>query len=163
MQIKLTSPYNPTANSVSERRNKEIGLILRLSKHTELDRIPKLVKKRMNLCANRITNLSPFETVNEYSALDSLKRSLTREVQIGFEKRKESMKKTQDKKNKNRVQGKFFQGAKVFKKAVASDKTQAKWKGPFPITKVIKENIMEIDEGTRTSQQNIKNLRPFEG
>ena len=52
-------------------------------------------------------------------------------------------------------------GSQVFKRATEHDKTIPKWNGPFKVTKVLKKDVVEIDEKNRTSQQNIKNLRPF--
>ncbi|KAG0437737.1 hypothetical protein DMUE_3517 [Dictyocoela muelleri] len=57
----VTAPYNPTGNSVVERINKEIGLILRISKIKTLPEIEKNIWRRLNLTVNMSLGYSTYE------------------------------------------------------------------------------------------------------
>ncbi|KAG0419942.1 Pro-Pol polyprotein [Dictyocoela roeselum] len=72
----LTSPHNPTGNSVSERINKTIADICRIYKGVSIYRLKRLIENRINHTYHRALNLSPHETVFKYSKLDPLKREL---------------------------------------------------------------------------------------
>jgi transposase InsO family protein len=77
----LTSPYNPTANAIVERNNKNIGDVARIMKQKTLSDLKKAILFRCNMTVNRILGLSPFEMINKYSIFDPIRRNLKNEVE----------------------------------------------------------------------------------
>ena len=151
--------YNPTGNSVSERANQQITTALRLYRGAKLSTLPAIISRKINNTANRITGLSPFETLYKYSRFDILQRSLREEIKRGYQDRITHMKKVEEKTNKQRQEHKFQEGEFVFRRNVSQDKLEQIWLGPYKIKKKINENLVEIEEKSRRTIQNIKNIR----
>ncbi|KAG0442343.1 Gag-Pro-Pol polyprotein [Dictyocoela muelleri] len=55
------APHNPTGNSLVERQNKEIGIVLRISKGSSLKKLAKNIWIRLNLNINISINYPPYE------------------------------------------------------------------------------------------------------
>lgn len=62
-----SAPYNPTSNGIVERINKEIGIVLRLSKGSSLKILKTNFLKRHNLTAKRNIGYPLFEIFFEKS------------------------------------------------------------------------------------------------
>ncbi|KAG0417629.1 Gag-Pro-Pol polyprotein [Dictyocoela roeselum] len=59
----LSSPYNPTCNSISERINSTILQVCRLNRGKSLPVLKKAIEIRLNLSPNTRYKLSPYEIV----------------------------------------------------------------------------------------------------
>ena len=70
--------------------------------------------------------------------------------------------KDMESRNKNRIPFTFTEDQMVYKKSFATDKVEDRFKGPFEITKVFTDgNRVEIKEGSKRTEQNVKNIRPM--
>lgn len=59
IRSRFTSPYNPTANGLSERINSTLGSRLRICKGIEINRAIKSIENGLNFSVNRVTGESP--------------------------------------------------------------------------------------------------------
>ncbi|KAG0420274.1 Gag-Pro-Pol polyprotein [Dictyocoela roeselum] len=57
----FSGAYNPSRNSIVERRNLEVGFILRLNRGSTLKQLEDAIWNRLNLCYNQITTKTPAE------------------------------------------------------------------------------------------------------
>ncbi|KAG0435785.1 Pol polyprotein [Dictyocoela muelleri] len=157
----LTSVYNPTCNGISERINGTIGTICRISRKTTIRELLRNLFIGINFARHTTLGFSPFELVYKYSPFDAFKRNLS--FKINEAKSQEIIKaaKLCEKNKKRRIKHTYKQGDLVFKKMHYPDKIREKWAGPFRIDKLINNDTYIIDEGTKMTRQNIKNIRPF--
>ena len=64
--------------------------------------------------------------------------------------------------NKQRKDYQHKIGELVFKKNYSQDKVEDKYLGPFQITKIKNDKIF-LNEGNKTTVNNVKNIKPGEG
>ncbi|KAG0420474.1 Transposon Tf2-6 polyprotein [Dictyocoela roeselum] len=155
-----TSAYNPTGNSISERINTTIGDICRMSKGKSVFELKRLIETRLNHTYHRVLESSPYEILFKYSAIDPIKRMKEK----GKAESNEKIVKWQNNRRTNeaRKSHKYTVGDKVFKRTHHPDKINDIYSGPFEILEVSKdENVVTINEPTKLSRQNIKNITPF--
>ncbi|KAG0418029.1 Transposon Tf2-11 polyprotein, partial [Dictyocoela roeselum] len=69
----LTGEYNPSGNAIVERRNLEVGLILRVNRGSTLKQLESNIWNRLNLCYNRILTKSPAEVFLKSSIFENLR------------------------------------------------------------------------------------------
>lgn len=155
-----TSTYNPTCNSIVERANSNIGAIARISRNKHLEDLRTDILNYMNLTANRTTKMSPYEIVYGFSPFDVTKRINTRTKELQFARTEHSIIIEQEKNNKKRLDFIYKSGDRVYKKNHDPDKLAEKWTGPFLVTKVIDQNVVEIQQKNKITRENIKNLKP---
>ncbi|KAG0439306.1 Transposon Tf2-9 polyprotein [Dictyocoela muelleri] len=156
----LTSAYNPTGNSISERLNKTIADICRIYKGTSIANLKRLIETRINHTYHRALDMSPHEIIFKYSKIDPFKRELKNENKSSNERKinEESVKRI----NRKRRKFLYKEGDLVFKKLHNPDKIQDLYAGPFKIIKLSEDkNVVLIDEKSKISRQNIKNITPF--
>ncbi|KAG0442535.1 Gag-Pro-Pol polyprotein, partial [Dictyocoela muelleri] len=72
-----TSPYNPTANGISERINSNIKNVLRIYKGSELSSVIQKVEINLNLTHHSILKASPVEILQGFSIFDIKNRDLS--------------------------------------------------------------------------------------
>ncbi|KAG0439135.1 Transposon Tf2-9 polyprotein, partial [Dictyocoela muelleri] len=159
-----TSPYNPTANGISERINYSIANILRMNKGKSLKDIVKKIEVHLNLTHHTILNASPLEFINKFSVFDPLARDLSNNL-AGVKIREKNKKESEMKrKNKLRCEIKLNVGDKVLRRNVVQDKILDRYLGPFEVIKVSEDygNVW-IMEGKRLVRHNVKNLKPYVG
>jgi hypothetical protein len=161
---KLTTPHNPTGNSISERFNQTISTVIRMSRRLPLSALANNIKRRLNLNVNRMTGKSPYELMFEKDVFGIS----TKPKVVNWEELKSKMliniKKSEDKRNKKRNEWKLKIGDSILKLNHSPDKAEDIWQGPFEIVDVDCEgNWVVIDQGNKKSKQNVKNVRPFFG
>lgn len=158
----LTSPYNPTGNSIVERINYNIGNILRITKGNTLNMLHKNIFSNLNFTVNRNNGLSPYEILYMQDPFNLkikiepkfIKERLMNEIKIKMSEN--------NKRNKKRVRMHYQRDNFVFIKNHSPDKIEDKWKGPFKIISVSNcKNRLLIDEKKKQTWNNIKNVRPF--
>ena len=68
-------PYNPTANSISERINQSVGYIFRIEKENyNLEEILNKINNNINCTLNRTIKTTPHEVIYGYNPNDPLTR-----------------------------------------------------------------------------------------
>ncbi|KAG0440648.1 Gag-Pol polyprotein [Dictyocoela muelleri] len=97
------APYNPTGIGIVERVNKEIGIVLRISRGSTLNELRNKILRRINCTNNSSLGYSPFEIfhkkpifsnsdkmieVNYKSIVDELKLKCAQRNKIVAEKRR---------------------------------------------------------------------------
>jgi transposase InsO family protein len=126
----LTSPYNPTGNSVVERINLNIGNITRILKNESLSSLKNKLILHLNYTTNRMISFSPFELVYKRAPFNwtnkIISENLIREA-LNNTKLKE---KELVKRNKKRRFVLLNVGEKVLLKKHSPDKLDDKWEGP---------------------------------
>ncbi|MGL5707545.1 MAG: reverse transcriptase domain-containing protein [Aeromonas sp.] len=157
----VTTPHNPTGNSISERINLTIGDVMRMSKGESIRKLLKNISIRINYNVNRMTGKSPHEKMWE---TDIFGQPATKEDEESYterRKRNEDLIKDLETKNKGRKYHEYSVGQMVYKKTHNPDKVEDKWCGPFKIIKIDKSgNSLSIQEVGKISRQNLKNVRP---
>ena len=134
---KKTSFYNPTANSVVERRNQEILVVLRNSKNIDEKELKERIERRLNHLPDSRTGLSPAELKTRVGSIDLLSRDLQRQVDEALLKREQNAEERNKKSNKNRIPYKYTEGEEVLiKKMIREDKLDVLFEGPFTIHKL---------------------------
>ncbi|KAG0420508.1 Transposon Tf2-6 polyprotein [Dictyocoela roeselum] len=157
----LTSAYNPTCNGISERINGTIGNICRISRKRTIKELLRNLFIGINFTCHTTLGLSPFELVYKYSPFDAFKRDLTREVNEAKSLESSKAERLCEINKKGRIKHEYKKGDLIFKKMHHPDKIREKWAGPFRIEKLINKDTYVIDEGTKLTRQNIKNIRPY--
>ncbi|KAG0441316.1 hypothetical protein DMUE_1134, partial [Dictyocoela muelleri] len=158
----LTSPYNPTANGISERINSTIKNILGIYKGHQLRQITKKIEININYCFHSILKASPFEILNGYSIFDFKKRDLFDKLKHSKENEKRFKEKEMIKKNKKRKDVVFNEGDIVLRRNIVQDKILDRYLGPYKVIKTddATGNVW-VDENNRIVRHNKKNLKPF--
>lgn len=158
-----TTPYNPTGNSVSERLNGQINDIMRLSRKQTLKNLTHNIKTRLNLTNHRITNKTPFEIIHNTSPFQEIDINHAINMDKVKTLNQNNRNTNNTKTNSKRKEHIYNIGDKVYKKNHMQDKVQRLWLGPYSIQKIKDENTVYIDELTKVTLQNIKNLKPAGG
>ncbi|KAG0442136.1 Transposon Tf2-9 polyprotein [Dictyocoela muelleri] len=157
-----TSPYNPTANSISERLNSTIANILRIYRGFSLSETIKKIEVNLNLTYHSIIKSSPSEIIYGYSFFDICRRNISHRINENKIREKAIKENDQNKKNGKRKDFKYQIGDKVLRKNFVNDKILDRYLGPFLVTEVNNErgNVW-LREGRRIVRHNVKNLKPF--
>ncbi|KAG0441243.1 Retrovirus-related Pol polyprotein from transposon [Dictyocoela muelleri] len=133
-----TAPYNHTGNAVVERINQEIGLVLRLTRGKSIKEVEHSIWKRINMTANTTTGYCPYEifedkpifkNANEFLKVDKSK------IINGIARK---MCQYANKKPNKII--KYKEGDKILKRNFSPDKIAKRWKGPYEIIKLSKNN-----------------------
>ena len=157
----FSSPYNPNGNALSERINQQIAVILRIYRNTNLHTLKEKILTKLNFTVNRTTSFSPYEILNNKSALDPLQRTLKNVKQQVEERTKRNIESEQEKRNLKRKNHAYERGQLVYVRNMRGDKVADVWNGPYEVIEVLDRNRVRIDQINRVSDQNIKNLRPL--
>ncbi|KAG0419999.1 Pol polyprotein [Dictyocoela roeselum] len=159
----LTSAYNPTCNGISERINSTIATICKISGRSTIPSLIKNISIGLNLPCHSKLKTSPFEMIFKYSILDVSRRNLSKKIQKLKREEAMNIKIDNQKMNQGRIKHQYKIGGLIYKKTHYPDKILDKWKGPFKITKIIKNDTFIIDEVNKLNRVNIKNIKPFGG
>ncbi|KAF9762400.1 hypothetical protein NGRA_2044 [Nosema granulosis] len=160
----LTSPYNPTGNSISERINQTIAFTLRNHRDKSIREAIKTAQRSLNYTYHRILGFSPFEYLHKYSRLDPLKRELDINYEAISERQKSQSTRDNQELNKSRITNYEFKlKSKVYvKNPNPKSKMDTRWLGPGSITKISdNKNSFEILLDNNYIQANLKNIRPY--
>lgn len=159
----LTSPYNPTGNSISERLNQTISRVLQIYKGEKISTIEQFLTKALNWSYQRCLGYSPYELVFLENPFDnqikhnpdilSMAIAQNRTINNMIDSQQRSLK-------RNHL---YKIGDKVFYREPNRDNKLGKiWSGPYIIKTVNRSgeqfNIQK-DHITRTVNQ--KHIRPI--
>ncbi|KAG0438124.1 Pro-Pol polyprotein [Dictyocoela muelleri] len=155
-----TIAYNPSGNSISERLNKTITEVCHIYKGFSVFNLKGFIETRQYETYHRILSATPSEIINNYASIDPLKREL-KHIELKV-KEKLMHKSNNQKSNKLRKRHTYRVGDLVFKRLHNPDKIHNLYSGPFKILAISKDgNVITIDEISKISRQNIKNITPF--
>ncbi len=104
--------------------------------------------------------MPPFEIVYNYNPFDIYKKLNKNVQETQFNRTLMNIKKDENIRNKH-LEYQYKINDKVFKRNFSPDKLENKWKGPFKLTKILQQNVVEIQENKKLTTQNIKNLKPY--
>ena len=155
-------PYNPTANSKSERINQSLKFGLRLYRNQPIEMALTKIEYGINLSYHRMIGISPFECQKQTSPFDPLNRKTTvTDRELADRSSKKSNKELDLRNAKRRGDWKYKEDDFVFCKAQNSEKHADAWKGPYRIIRVRNEgNTVQVDEIDRINWYNLKQLKP---
>ncbi|MGL5707932.1 MAG: reverse transcriptase domain-containing protein [Aeromonas sp.] len=162
----LTTPFNPTGNSLSERINQKITDVIRKNKNISVKEITLKVNYALQNCYNRSIGYSPHEIINKFSSIDPLQRRLPIKLnQIYNYVKKGSLRENEKINTKRNVNFKFSIGDKVYKRnEIRYSKYEELWEGPFEIVEIdINENVFILKKDSKCIKSNLKQIRPVEG
>lgn len=156
-----TAPSNPTGNGIVERLNLEIGLVLRLSRGTDLKTLKNNILRRINCTCNKTLGFSPIEIFSRLSIFKNQKsRIIIKDSEIK-NKLKLSCDKNNEKVKNARIKVNYKEGDLVYVKNNSQDKVDKKWLGPFKVKRNSKsKNNIFIEERNKIWRVSIKNCRP---
>lgn len=158
----LTSTFNPTGNSISERINQRITFLLSISKGKGLFEAIKTINYAINNIHNRNVGYTPFELCKKRSLIDPFNREISIDFDQIYENYKKKAEKELLKRNKKRITASdYVLGDIVYKKEnVTKDKLGIKWKGPYEVVRINKtKNVLWLKKDNKTLQTNIKQVR----
>ena len=158
---KTTSVYNPTGNSPVEHKNSQIATSLRIYKKEGLREAIKKAKQRINYTSNVRLRLAPAKILECRSDLDLLNRNLLPQVETLVDADKQNKERKLQINNSLRKALELDNVKTVMRKNHSSDKLSERWKGPFELVEHGNDgNTVKINEGTKVTTQNIKNILP---
>ena len=155
----FSSPYNPTANSVSERLNTRIAEALIILKGLEISEIIHRLKFSFNHSYHRALQYSPHEVNSNNSIFDPIKRQTNSAAQNFYLNPKKASEKTLEIENKQPTSFVYGHGVYVFVKKLRVSKLDKPWLGMYPILQINSSgNVVEVDMNEKTVWVNIKLL-----
>ncbi|KAG0441142.1 Transposon Tf2-8 polyprotein [Dictyocoela muelleri] len=158
-----TSPYNPTANGISERINSTIKNILRIYKGKLLKDVIAKIETNLNFTYHSIMKTSPFEILHGYSIFEVTNKNNNKCLDLKQAEKNRKIK-DQEKKNRERIDLAIKKGDYVLRKNVVQDKILDKFLGLFQVVEVNKmRGNVWVDEGNRIVRHNWKNLKSYRG
>ncbi|KAG0435615.1 Retrovirus-related Pol polyprotein from transposon 17.6, partial [Dictyocoela muelleri] len=158
----LASPYNPTGNSVSERKNSIILQVCRFSRGKSIKELTEGIFIRLNTTPNTKYELSPYEILFKETLSGDSSTISKKLLEYDESIKKQKIESETYAENNYNTKIKFKENDLVFRKAFNPDKLQDLWKGPFKVIKVPKNReFVLIEEKSKISRQNIKNIRHF--
>lgn len=162
IELRHTSGYNPTGNSISERVNQTIGLGFRIYKGEELDFILTKITHGYNNSYHSVINCTPFEVVFGKCELDPEEI----DVVVDTNELNERAKLLSDLNNQNTNEKRIkdFNYKKddfiLLRREVVS-KGESYFEGPYLITET-KDNLLKINiHSGKNIWVNIKRCKPF--
>ncbi|KAG0436847.1 Retrovirus-related Pol polyprotein from transposon 17.6 [Dictyocoela muelleri] len=160
----FSGAYNPSGNSIVERRNLEVGLILRLLRGSTFKQLEDAIWNRLNLCYNRILTKTPFEVFFKASIFKDKQPINDIKVEHIKSMIRNNLNKNLNYENKKRIFKRYSIGEKLFIKNFSPDKVEKKWLGPFEVTGYSKsENNVVIKKFNKYIKIPVKITRPFRG
>ncbi|KAG0439819.1 Gag-Pro-Pol polyprotein [Dictyocoela muelleri] len=127
-----SAPYNPTGNGIVERINKEIGIVLRMSRKARLSELKKNLWRKLNCTVNLNTKHTPYEIYTGKSIFKNLKLYINVNKNEIFENTKKRLAAYQNRLDKIRVKIKYRKGDLVYIKNNSPDKVNPSGKYCLP-------------------------------
>lgn len=154
-----TTIFNPTGNSISERLNQKINLLLSINKHSRLKSTIQYINDCINITHNRNLKASPHEVIHQYAFFDFLKKK-RHNLQLTNEIAKENNLKDLKRLNKNRIKLNYKEGDQIYvKNYYRKEKLDAIWLGPFRIKEANSDYVVFCNK-KKLQKANVKNIRP---
>ena len=163
VSMSYCSPNNATGNAKSERINRQINEIFRISymKDINFKTLEQLMFRRLNLVFHRAIDTSPYVLMFGLNPLDG---TVVNNKDILLEKaNKRTLQQNREethKRNSKRKDYLYTPESQVFVKNRTSVKQEPIWKGPFRVIKSDRNRIM-IEAKYGSKFVNVKNVRPF--
>ena len=159
---RMTTTYNPTGNSISERLNQTITRVLQVNQKQPLKRIIKKINWTLQNQYHRSLNCSPHELKYKYSMYDPYKRQLNNLIPKALITMNKHAIYNNKRINKNRKNYVFNQGDVVYKSNPKTNKLEASWKGPYVIKNIDEDKyVVTLESSDHTLKTNIKYIRPI--
>ncbi|KAG0438648.1 Transposon Tf2-11 polyprotein, partial [Dictyocoela muelleri] len=108
-----SAPSNPTGNSVVERVNKEIGLVLRISRGTSPKTLKINILRRINCTNNNNIGYSPLEIFHKLPIFSNINKKIKIDHEIIISKLKSNCENYNKMINKKRINIDYSQGDKL--------------------------------------------------
>ncbi|KAG0438568.1 Pro-Pol polyprotein [Dictyocoela muelleri] len=129
----LTSPNNPTGNSVVERINKEISIALRIARNKSLNEVQQIICIRLNLTNNRVIAHSTYILFYGLNLNVQKGKNILYDINEIKERIEKHFNLNMSKSNKKRTDVNYKIGDMVLKKNFDPDKIASRYRGPFRI------------------------------
>ncbi|KAG0420194.1 hypothetical protein EQH57_0261 [Dictyocoela roeselum] len=160
----FSGEYNPTGNSIVERRNLEIGFMLRIQRGNTLTQLKRAIWNRLNLCHNRVLEQSPVEIFLGRSIFENVSYKKSPDIDKLKNKIKKELTVNMKIKNTKRIFTKYNIADKILIKNFSPDKVEPKWLGPYEILGYSRSrNNVIINKNNKRVKIPIKNTKPFGG
>ncbi|KAG0420322.1 Transposon Tf2-9 polyprotein, partial [Dictyocoela roeselum] len=157
-----SAPYNPTGNGVVERINKEIGIVLRLSRGSNVKELKDKIWIRLNCTFNRNTGYPPYEIYYKRPIFKNINVNVNINKDKILDKLKLQRRSYKKYLEKNRIPVKYVVGDMILIKNNAQDKMKSKWIGPFNVTRVSQSgNNIYVETKNKIMRVSVKNCRPY--
>ncbi|KAG0435655.1 Transposon Tf2-9 polyprotein [Dictyocoela muelleri] len=157
-----SAPYNPTGNAIIERINKEIGVVLRLSRGATFSELKRCIWRRLNLNVNISTGYPPYEVFYKKPIFNNVPNDIKINESEIVNKNKMNTKKTNELIKRKRKPITYVRGDYVYLRNFSADKVEPKWLGPYQVIRISSGgNNVYIDKGNKISRASINNIRIF--
>lgn len=149
----LTSPYNPTGNSIAERTNSTIISCLRIYKNKKISEIIKIIENRINYFLKRNINYAPIEITKKSNPLLGSNKL---QINTDYFKKYNSTK-------ENKGSTPFYQiNDKVLLRNFNCMKLNDQWTGIYLVTAIDPmRSRVQITKGTKKEWHNVKNVKKY--
>lgn len=148
-----SSRLNPQGNGQSERVNLTIMNVFRIYRDYPIGEVIKFAERNINFTFNRAIKVTPFEKaykINQWTG-----KPLKNLPRIDRSKNNEQ-------ENQRRRDFNYEQGDEVFVREACTAKMSRKWKGPFVVADINKNNgNVQVREENKTYWNSIRNTRLF--
>ncbi|KAG0437016.1 Gag-Pro-Pol polyprotein [Dictyocoela muelleri] len=159
-----TAPYNPTGNSIVERMNQELGIILRVVRGKNVREIYKGIEMRINSTINMTTGYPPKEIFLSTSIFKNFDKKINVYKDEIISRIKSKSSKYANKINSNCKRHIYKPNDKVFMRNHSPDKIEKNgW--DLIMSSNFKKNLnnIYINKKGKNLKVYIKNIRPFSG
>ncbi|KAG0433986.1 Gag-Pro-Pol polyprotein [Dictyocoela muelleri] len=157
-----SAPYNPTGNGVVERINKEIGVVLRLSRGSNVNELKDKIWIRLNCTFNRNTGYPPYEIYYKKPIFKNISKNVTINEDEIIERLKLQRISYKKYLEKHRIPMKYVTDDMILIKNNPQDKIMSKWIGPFKVIRVSKSgNNIYVETKNKIMRVSVKNCRPY--
>lgn len=163
-QIKhvVTTTYNPTGNSISERINQTISRVLQVSQRMKLKEVLKKLNTTLQNMTHRVLEASPHEIVKLKSIFDPKEEILEGFTPDIAKQIVRANQKSIERINMKRNNHNFEIGDSVYKKILRRTKLFPQWSGPYQIKSMNQDKtVMLISNEGHEEKINIKAIRPL--
>lgn len=126
----MTSSYNPTGNSISERINGQINDILRIYRGQSIQSLKEKIETRLNFTYNRNLRYSPYEIIYKNSPFENINIRDNINYQKIINYTRQNITKNENKTNAERKTHQYLENQYIYKRKHSPDKLDPKWKGP---------------------------------
>ena len=134
IRIRYCSPYNPTANSISERLNQTLGVVFRTNKGSDLARGLQIAERALNCTHHRNLGTTPEAVLLGRSSIDPLKRRTNADIAAISQRIASAAKKENERNNtKRKAKVNYKLHDKVLIRIKTRSKLDPNFEGPFTI------------------------------
>lgn len=160
----ICSAYNPTANGLIERANRNIGNSLRTLKGMDFKKAIKITEEGMNQTYHTAINTIPCLAAGISPTIEILSKIEVPSTNETIERLKLRYKKSMERLNNKRIAWNYKENNLVMIKQINPLKMDSRWIGPYRIIKIgSRGNSYCIDTKEKLLWVNIKRIRPYKG